>query len=154
MVHCVNRDCAANVAGASLLTVGSQPKVTGMGLLSDLFGKKEPPLHIDDSNFEEEVLRSDVPVILDIWSPNCGPCKQLEDVMFGLRKQYDGRVKVCEANSRAALKVAGSLRITATPTVVYFDKGREKERVIGFRSSLYHQEAIEEVFGIAKKAPK
>ena len=68
-----------------------------------------------------------------------------------LRQQYDGRVKICELNSRGAPKTAARLRISATPTVVYFKGGQEKERVLGFRSSVYHHEVIEEVFGIPKK---
>lgn len=122
-----------------------------MGLLSGLFAKKEPPVHVNDSNFDEEVLKSDVPVVLDVWSPSCAPCQKLEEVMFALRKRYDGRVKVCELSSANAQKTAAKLRISATPTVLYFQGGREKDRVMGFRSSIYHQEAIEELFGIAPK---
>lgn len=123
-----------------------------MGLLSSLFGAKKMPIHVDDATFTELVTNSKLPVILDVWSPGCAPCKQLEEVMLTLRKQYDGRVKVCEMNSAAAPKAAMRLRISATPTVVYFKGGREVERVMGFRSSVYHRETIEEVFKVPPKA--
>jgi len=123
-----------------------------MGLLSGLFAKKEPPVHVDDANFAAEVLKSELPVVLDVWSPTCAPCQKLEEVMVALRKKYEGRVKICELSSHASPKTAAKLRISATPTVLYFARGREKDRVMGFRSSIYHQEAIQELFGIAPKA--
>jgi thiol-disulfide isomerase/thioredoxin len=52
-----------------------------MGLLAKIFGPGAPkvmPVHVDDSNFVEEVRRSKVPVVLDVWSPGCGPCKMME----------------------------------------------------------------------------
>jgi len=125
-----------------------------MGLLSKIFGSSpsKTPVHIDDSNFEDEVLRSGIPVIIDIWGPSCRPCKQLEPIIQSLAGTYDGRVKVCEMGTHFAPRATASLRVTGTPTVVYFKKGKEKERVVGVRGSLYHEEAIEEIFGIPKKA--
>ena len=121
-----------------------------MGWLSELLGgrPKKNPVHLDDTNFEEEVLRSPLPVIVDAWSAGCAPCKRLEEVMVNLATEYDGRVKVCELGTHLAPQTALRLRIAATPTVLYFDKGREKERVTGFRGSIYHRETIAEVFGI------
>lgn len=124
-----------------------------MGILSKIFGltPAKPPLHIDDSNFEDEVLRSGVPVIVDVWGPSCAPCKQLEPVIQSLAGTYDGRVKVCEMGTHFAPRATGMLRVTGTPTVLYFDKGKEKERVVGVRGSLYHEQTVEELFGIPKK---
>lgn len=121
-----------------------------MGLLGKLFGgSKKMPTHVNDKNFEEEVLKSDLPVILDVWSPGCAPCKRLEEIMVSLATKYDGKVKVCEMGSHAAPRASMRLTIAATPTVVYFKGGKEVERVAGFRGSLYHQELVEEAFGIA-----
>ena len=117
-----------------------------MGFLSNLFKAKKMPVHVDDANFEAEVLRSSVPVVLDVWSANCAPCKKLEEVMITLATEYDGRVKVAELGTHLAPKMAAKLRISATPTVIYFSKGREKDRVMGFRGSVYHREAIDELF--------
>ena len=127
-----------------------------MGLLSKIFGGSPArnPLHIDDANFEEEVLRSGLPVVLDIWGPSCRPCTQLEPIIRALAGTYDGRVKVCEMGTHFAPRAATSLRVTGTPTVIYFAKGREKERIVGVRGSLYHEQTIEEIFGIPKKADR
>lgn len=124
-----------------------------MSWLANLFGSapKVIPVSIDDSNFESEVLRSKLPVLIDAWSPGCAPCKQLEPVLVSLATSYEGRVKVCEFNTAGAPKMAMGLGIRGTPTILYIKGGKEKERVVGFRGSLYHEQTIEEVFGIPKK---
>gem|GEM_PF-552255 len=117
-----------------------------MGIFSKLFGPKPPavlPVHVDDGNFAAEVRRSPIPVLLDVWSPLCGPCKQLEPVVMRLAGHYLGRIKVAEINASASPKTMQKLFITATPTVVYFKKGNEVERVEGFRGELYHREFID-----------
>jgi thioredoxin-like negative regulator of GroEL len=122
-----------------------------MKLLSRIFGAqpKVLPVHVDDANFEREVLGSELPVLLDVWGPSCGPCKQLEPIIIDLAGRYQGKVKVCELSSRAAPHTTARLSIQHTPTVLYFQRGEELERIPGFRSSLFHAETIEELFGIA-----
>ncbi len=125
-----------------------------MSLLSRLFGltPKVMPVALEDATFERDVLRAELPVVIDIWSATCGPCKALEPVMISLATDYHGRVLVAEmATQRCPISV-GMLEIRATPTVVYIRDGAVIERVAGFRSSLYHEQAIEELFGIPKKS--
>lgn len=121
-----------------------------MSLLGKLFGitPKKQPFHLDDANFEAEVFSSELPVLVDVWGPSCGPCKQLEPIIMDLAARYDGRVKVCELSARAAPRVSAMLQIQHTPTVLYFLEGRELERIPGFRSSLFHEQTIQEHFGI------
>lgn len=123
-----------------------------MGLISKLFGivPKKQPVHLDDSSFEREVLKSELPVLVDVWGARCSHCKRLEPVIMELAATYDGRVKVCELNAESAPYTMMKLGIRSTPTVLYFHKGKEVERVAGFRSSIYHEEAIQELFGVAK----
>jgi len=124
-----------------------------MGWLGNLFGKKERtlPEHVEDANFEEMVLSSELPVVLDVWSPGCPPCQQLEPVMVSLATDYAGRIRVCEMNAVGARIAAGSLGVRGTPTVLYFKGGQLLERVVGFRGSLYHQQTIEDLFGVPLK---
>ena len=117
-----------------------------MGFLAKLFGPSEPkvwPVHVDDDNFAAEVRRSSLPVLLDIWGPSCAPCKQMEPIIFRLAKQYQGRVKVAEINAAAAPRTMKKLFVNSTPTIIYFNKGREVERVVGLRGELYHQQFID-----------
>jgi thioredoxin-like negative regulator of GroEL len=69
--------------------------------------------------------------------------------MMDLTRDYEGRVKVCELNAQASPQAAGRLGVRGTPTVLYINKGKVLDRVVGFRSSVYHQQAIEELFGVS-----
>lgn len=123
-----------------------------MGFFARLLGitPKKQPVHVDDASFDEEVRRSSLPVVLDVWGPNCAPCKQLEPIVMELAATYEGRVKVCEMNAHAAPRTAALLRVRGTPTVIYFRQGHEVERVTGMRGSLYHEETIAELFGVPR----
>ncbi|MGB8930371.1 MAG: thioredoxin domain-containing protein [Anaeromyxobacteraceae bacterium] len=119
-----------------------------MGLLSRLFGPGKPkiqPTHVDDANFRAEVLRSDLPVVVDVWSPGCGPCRMLEPIIMDLATEYDGRVKVTELNAAEAGKTAARHGVMGTPTILFFKKGREVERVVGFVGAGYLREAVDAV---------
>lgn len=124
-----------------------------MGFFGKLLGltPKKMPVHVEDANFDAEVRHSPLPVILDIWGPNCAPCKRLEPILMQLAAEYDGRVKICEMSVVLAPRACASLGVKGTPTMIYFRDGREVERVVGLRGSLYHEETIADVFGIAKE---
>lgn len=119
-----------------------------MGLLAKLFGPRTPrpppvqPTHVDGASFEREVLRSALPVVLDVWSPGCAPCRMLEPVIMDLATDYAGRVKVAELNAAEAADVAARYGVMGTPTVLFFRKGREVERVTGFVGSRYLREIV------------
>ncbi len=117
-----------------------------MGLFSRLFGPRSPrvqPTHVDDTSFTGEVLRSELPVVVDVWSPGCGPCQQLEPIVMDLARDYQGRVKVAELNAAEAGRTAARYGVMGTPTVLFFRKGREVERVTGFVGSRFLREVIE-----------
>ncbi len=116
-----------------------------MGLLSRLFGGGAPkamPVHVDDASFEREVLRSDLPVVLDVWGPDCVPCRHLEPIVMRLAARYQGRVKVAEVNAAAAPRTAARLGVQGTPTVLFFKGRREVERAVGFRGEAWLDEVI------------
>ena len=127
-----------------------------MGWLKNiLLGKpKVMPVSINDGNFRKEIFESELPVVLDVWGPGCPPCKRMEPIIVDLATRYQGQVKVAEMNAAASRRSASRLRVSGTPTVIYFKKGAEVERVVGFRGSLYHFETIEEILldGGAKHA--
>lgn len=120
-----------------------------MGWIRKMLGMDEKrfvqPVSVTDDNFATEVRKSDVPVLLDIWSPGCAPCKQLEPIVMDLAAKYEGRLKVCEMNAATAPRTMSRLGVRGTPTVIYFRKANEVERVVGMRGSHYHQEIIEEL---------
>lgn len=116
-----------------------------MGLLSSLFGPKHEvlPVHIGSAaDFDREVKKSDVPVILDVWSDSCVPCRQLVPVMIDVATRYEGRIKVAELNTSGPLPLLRKLGVSATPTVLVFDRGREMGRVVGYRPGSWFDEMI------------
>ncbi len=116
-----------------------------MGWLAKIFGggDKLQPISVDDGNFKSEILGSDVPVLLDVWGPNCAPCQKLAPIIVDIATDYSGRLKVAEMNAAAAPRTMARLGIRGTPTVVYFQGGREVDRVVGFKGSLYHRDIID-----------
>lgn len=127
-----------------------------MGILSKLFGPKPPPVqpvHVDDASFVAEVSRSSLPVVLDVWSPGCGPCRMLEPVVMSIARRYVGRVKVAEMNAAEAPRTAARLGVMGTPTVLFFRGGREVERVVGFVGERYIAEVVDaELLGAPDEA--
>ncbi len=127
-----------------------------MGLISRLFGPRAPrvqPTHVDDATFAAEVLRSELPVVVDVWSPGCGPCRMLEPIVMDLASAYEGRVKVAELNAAEAGRTVARYGVLGTPTVIFFRRGREVERVVGFVGERYLREVIDaELLGAAAHA--
>jgi thioredoxin 1 len=117
-----------------------------MGLLSRLFGPGTPkvmPVHVDDASFVTEVARSDVPVVLDVWSPGCGPCQMMEPIVVSLAGKYQGRVKVAELNAAESGATAARLGVMGTPTILFFKGRREVDRVVGFVGERYLADVVD-----------
>ena len=117
-----------------------------MGLLAKFLGPKAPrvqPVHVTDDNFIQVVARSELPVVLDVWSPGCGPCRMLEPIVMDLAATYDGRVRVAEMNAAEAGRFAARLGVMGTPTVLFLKKGREVHRVVGYVGSRHLREAVD-----------
>jgi thioredoxin 1 len=123
-----------------------------MGLLSRLFGPGTPkvmPVHVDDATFVAEVARSDVPVVLDVWSPGCGPCRMMEPIVVSLAGKYQGRVKVAELNAAESGATAARLGVMGTPTILFFKGRREVDRVVGFVGERYLADVVDtELLGV------
>ncbi len=117
-----------------------------MGWLERLFGPGKPrvqPVHVDDESFVREVARSELPVVLDVWSPGCSPCRMMESIVMDLAAEYQGRIKVAEMNAAEAGHYTSRLGVMGTPTVLFFDRGREVHRVVGFVGTRYLREVVD-----------
>ena len=98
-----------------------------------------------DGNWESEVLESTVPVVVDFWAPWCGPCRTLSPTIEKLAGEYDGRVKVGKMNTDENMETPGSLRITAIPTVLVFQQGKEVERLVGVNPENKFKQALDKL---------
>lgn len=88
-------------------------------------------LEFTDSNFQNEVLNSDQPVLVDFWAPWCGPCKMLTPTIEELAGEYLGKVRIGKLNTDDNPQVATSYGISAIPTVMLFKGGSVVDRFVG-----------------------
>lgn len=95
------------------------------------------------ANFEQEVLMSNKPVLVDFWAQWCGPCRAVAPVMEELANQYENKAKICKVNVDEEGELAAKFRIMSIPTVMLFKDGQMVEKVIGARSKEEFSRAIE-----------
>ncbi len=88
-------------------------------------------LHIEGSRFQQEVVKSEKPVLVDFYADWCGPCKIIEPIINQLSKDYDGRVKFVKVDTDANQELAVQFGIMSIPTVMFFSKGKVEDIVIG-----------------------
>lgn len=88
-------------------------------------------LHIDGSKFQEEVIHSSQPVLVDFYADWCGPCKAIAPVIDQLSKEYDGKVKFVKIDTDENQDLALQFGIMSIPTVMLFSKGKVEDIVVG-----------------------
>jgi thioredoxin 1 len=88
-------------------------------------------VEVTDANFKEEVLESDLPVLVDFWAVWCAPCRMVAPVVEEIAKEYEGKLKVCKLNVDEAPATASEYGIMSIPTLAIFKNGQVVEKVIG-----------------------
>ncbi len=87
---------------------------------------------INSSNFSQEVIQSDLPVLVDFFAEWCGPCRMLAPVMQQLSEEYSGKVKIVKLNVDQSPEVASSFGVNSIPALLYFKGGQLKGTSVGF----------------------
>ena len=107
----------------------------------------EKVLHLTDASFDQEVVNSQIPVLVDFWAEWCMPCRMVAPAVEELAEEYDGKVKFGKLNTDEARDTAMKFGITAIPTLLLFKGGQVARKVVGVKSKQDLKKEIEAVLG-------
>ncbi len=103
-------------------------------------------VHITKDNFEQEVAKSETPVIIDFWAEWCAPCRMMAPVFEELSEEYKGKLKFAKLDTEAEPELAGHFMIRGIPTLVVVNKNKEVNRIVGFAPKPVLKQKVEEIF--------
>jgi thioredoxin 1 len=105
----------------------------------------ENVLAVTDDTFDAEVLKSDLPALVDFWASWCGPCRAIGPVVEELAEEYAGKVKVAKLNVDESPKTPGQYGIRAIPTLIMFKDGEVVDQITGAVSKSHIETALQKI---------
>ena len=102
-------------------------------------------VHVTESNFEEEVVKSDVPVLVDFWAEWCGPCKMIAPILDEIAKEYGEKLKICKIDVDSNPDIAPKFGIRGIPTLIMFKDGKAESTKVGAVSKSQLIEFVDEI---------
>lgn len=104
----------------------------------------EQIVHVSDANFDEHVLKSDLPVLVDFWAEWCGPCKMIAPILDELAPEYEGKLKICKVDVDANPEIPAKFGIRGIPTLILFKGGNAEATKVGAVSKSQLVEFVQE----------
>lgn len=101
-------------------------------------------IHVSDSTFEDEVLKSDKPVLVDYWAEWCGPCKMIDPLLHELADEYDGKIRIAKLNIDENQQTTSRFKIRGIPTLMVFADGKVQGMKVGAVTKGVLKEFIEQ----------
>ena len=112
------------------------------------------PIHVNDSAFEQTVMKSPVPVIVDFWAPWCGPCKQVAPSLEKIAKDYDGKLIVAKVNTDEDAEWAARFQVSGIPTMLFVAGGKIVHQQVGAVPEPYLRDMVDEFLNSVAPAGK
>lgn len=100
---------------------------------------------VSDSSFDGDVLKADVPVLIDFWAPWCGPCRAIAPIVEELASEYDGRLKIAKMNVDDNPQTPAKYGVRGIPNLILFKGGEVKQQIVGAVPKAHLVKAIDDV---------
>ncbi len=106
---------------------------------------KSLEIEVNEKNFQQEVLESSIPVLVDFWAPWCMPCRMVSPIVEELAENNEGKLKVCKLNTDENQYIAAQYGIQGIPTLIIFKDGQEADRIVGVAPKPIIQEKLNSI---------
>lgn len=108
-------------------------------------GSEDLLIHVNDENFEEEIIKSDKPALVDLWAPWCGPCNAIAPLVEELAEEYKDKIKVAKLNVDDSPGTASNYGVRSIPTLLLFKDGAVQDTLIGLAGKERLEDFIKKV---------
>lgn len=105
------------------------------------------PIHVSDADFEQNVIKSDIPVLVDFWAVWCGPCKMIAPVLEELAPTYAGKLTIAKLDVDNNPQTAAKFQIRSIPTLLIFKNGQVVDQVVGYQSKDALKARLDKIVG-------
>lgn len=109
------------------------------------------PIKVTDEEFDEKILNSDLPVVVDFWAPWCGPCKAVAPILDKLAEDYSGKVVIAKVNTDEDNQYAAQYGVQGIPTMIFFYEGKLVHRQVGALPEPNMRDLFEQFVNITTK---
>ncbi len=109
------------------------------------------PIHVTDAEFEEKVLKNELPVVVDFWAPWCGPCKMVAPILDKLANEYAGEVVIAKVNTDDENQYAMQFGVQGIPTMIFVNNGKLIHRQVGALPEPILRDLFEQFMNLTKE---